>query len=425
MASFVILTLGCRANQADSERICAILSENGFTQVPAGQPADLGIVNSCTVTSEADRKVCQMIRRLSTVCGRVAVTGCGAAANGGLAGRIPPETIIVPPSDRENIMRYLAPVQIDLKSTGTEGEGGASIHHRARALLKVQEGCSHMCTFCIVPMVRGPLKSFGVEDLLPQVSDLAQKGYREIVLTGTHLALWGRDPRIRRLDREAGNGHRDFADLLEGLIKGSSGVRFRISSIEPMSFPERILDLMLQYPDRLCPHLHLVIQHASDKILKAMHRDYTLAEYDSLAQKFLSRVPGACLTTDVLVGFPGETEDDLAILEDYISRVPFYHLHVFPYSKRPGTAAASYPDQVPDGVKHERVRRIIALGNKRAEEVFASFAGTVRPVLAEKVSGRPGFLTGTADNFLSVEFPGGPADIGKIVSAEIRKYPHS
>ncbi len=457
MSTFSILTLGCRANQTDSEQISELLRTAGFEEVRPECAADLGIVNTCTVTAEADRKAGQMIRRLSRLCQLVIVTGCSVAPKGGLSDRssFPENVLVVPPSQRDRILDFIPTVKAEPESlnssvviadaTDKHGEVSSAEPftspelnikpHRVRALLKVQEGCNHMCTFCIVPLVRGPLRSLQANELLPRLHELVERGYHEVVLTGTHLALWGRDTASKRRFRGAaaagtavgGSGVEtlstvglpNFADLLEELIKGSQGVRLRISSIEPMAFPVKILELMRAYPDRLCPHLHLVIQHASDKILAAMHRDYTLAQYDSLAQEFLRTVPGACLTTDVLVGFPGETEEDVQILLDYLKRTSFYHLHVFPYSQRAGTAAAGFSNQVPAQVKHERVRRVIALGEESARRVYASFVGTVRPVLAERSSPRPGYLLGRADNFLEVEFPGVVEQVGKIFQVAI------
>ena len=405
MATYTIITLGCRANQADSELIEELLLKAGLRRGEVNQAADIGIVNSCTVTQEADRKTGQMLRRLLAKCKVVVLTGCGAARKGGMAGRVPEGVVVVPPQEREDILKYLG---LSINLTNLPKTKSLFGRHRTRALLKVQEGCNHMCTFCIVPLVRGPLRSWQIEELLPKVNKLVDEGYREIVFTGTHLALWGR--------REG----KDLADLIEGLIENTSGVRFRISSIEPMSFPRRIFALMRSHPDRLCPHLHLVIQHASDKILRSMHRDYTLAEYESLATEFIKTVPGAVLTTDVLLGFPGETEEDIAILEDYLRRRPFYHLHIFPYSKRQGTVAASLPDQVEESVKKERVHRLMSLGEELAQGVYDSFKGQRRPILIERKSQKPGFMLGTADNFLSVEVPGDESLIGQIVMEEIR-----
>lgn len=431
MATFSILTLGCRANQADSERIAEIMLKGGYRQVSAEAFADIGIMNSCTVTAEADRKGGQMLRRLQRKCGLVVATGCGAAKRGGLAEHIPEGVLVVPPSERESILQLIEKrlfsaagpalrLKKDVHTNKEEQETeNRFIRHRTRALLKVQEGCNHMCSFCIVPMVRGPLKSFDAELLLPEVERLVRKGFKEIVFTGTHLALWGRDPQSRLLFRERKCEGRNFADLAEDLILRSQGVRFRVSSIEPMSFPEKLLDLMKAYPDRLCPHLHLVMQHASDAVLRRMRRDYSLAEYEELAVKFLRSVPGACLTTDILLGFPGESEEDMEILEGFLRRIPFYHLHVFPYSRRKGTPAAEMADQIPEPVKKERVRRIIALGEESARRVYDSFRGTERAVLVERASKKPGCVIGTADNFLSVEFQGDSSLIGEIVKVKI------
>ncbi|MBQ7501599.1 tRNA (N(6)-L-threonylcarbamoyladenosine(37)-C(2))-methylthiotransferase MtaB [bacterium] len=437
MPTFSILTLGCRANQSDSQRIAELLRQGGYEQVGQEEFADIGIMNSCTVTAEADRKGGQMLRRLQRKCSLVIATGCGTAKKGGLWDHIPEGVVIVPPSERENILRIIEKQQINItvgkraandansdvcaskEDSGSEASADSFVRHRTRALLKVQEGCNHMCTFCIVPMVRGPLKSFEADELLPKIDGLIKEGFKEIVFTGTHLALWGRDPKSKILFRERGCEGRSFADLVEELILKTEGVRFRISSIEPMSFPKKLLDLMKAYPDRLCPHLHLVVQHASDRILKAMHRDYTLEEYEALAAEFLNSVPGACLTTDILLGFPGETEEDMEILEAFLRRVPFYHLHVFPYSRRQGTPAAEMADQVPEPIKKERVRRIIALGEESARQVYDSFRGTERAVLVERSAKRPGYVSGTADNFLSVEFEGDASLIGEIVKVKI------
>lgn len=415
MASFTILTLGCRANQADSEALSRFLQGAGWRLNPVGQGAEVGIVNTCTVTAEADRKARQMVRRLLKSCQLVVVTGCGAAPKGGLAQSVAQweRVILLPPRERERILEYLPkPLRLSPPIPAPKT--------RARALLKVQEGCNHMCTFCIVPLVRGPLRSWKGEELLPQVERLQGEGYREIVLTGTHLALWGRDSASKLEARAKGREAPNFAQLVEYLIKHTQDVRYRVSSIEPMAFPRPLLELMAAYPERLCPHLHLVLQHASDKILRAMGRDYTLAQYDSLVGEFLERVPGGVLTTDILLGFPGEEESDLEILEDYLRRRPFYHLHVFPYSPRPGTVASTLPQQVPEALKRERVGRVIALGEECSHKVYDSFVGTERPILVERLSANdPQRVVGTADNFLTVEIPGSSSDLGRMVTRTI------
>jgi len=406
MPTFSIQTLGCRANQADSEQLRQILLGAGFLEVPFGTPADCAIVNTCTVTGEADRKSRQTLRRASRQAGTVVATGCGVTRRGGLQA-LPGAVLKLPPESREKLLELL----------GASGcPGGAALRRglqagRSRALLKVQEGCDHFCSYCIVPYVRGRSRSTPAGTLVEEARRLEEAGHREIVLTGIHLAVWGRDL----------PGRPDLADLLDRLLEGTRGVRFRLSSIEPMSFPHRILDRMARFPDRVCPHLHLALQHASDAILKRMRRDYTWAEYDMLAREFLGSIPGACLTTDVLVGFPGETQADLEVLTGCLRTLPFLHLHVFAYSPRKGTAAAHHPDQVPETVKRLRSEQVIRLGERLARVVRRSFRGAVRPVLVERAADRAGEWLGMADNFLPVRFPGPPALLGRIVPVRLAR----
>lgn len=402
-ATFSILTLGCRVNQADSERLRQILLGAGLTERPVGERVDFALVNTCTVTAEADRKSRQMIRRMARKSSNVVATGCGLAERGGLHA-LDGAFLRLPPAERERILELI----------GAERCGGADPvsslprQHRTRALLKVQEGCDHFCTYCIVPYVRGRSRSVGLAEVVAMAQQLEAQGYAEIVLTGIHLAMWGRDLEPKR----------DLADLLEELIGATKSVRYRISSIEPMTFPKRLISLMGQYPQRVCPHLHLALQHASDNVLAKMRRDYTIAEYDELAQHFLHTVDGGCLTTDILVGFPGETERDMELLLEYLHKVEFYHLHVFPYSQRRGTPAATYPDQVPEPEKKRRVEVVNNWGQECERRVRAKFAGKRRMVLAERVTGE-GRVYGTADNFIGVEFAGNPESLGHLVEVEL------
>ncbi len=404
MPTFSIQTLGCRANQADSEQLRQILLGAGFLEVPFGSPADCAIVNTCTVTGEADRKSRQTLRRASRQAGTVVATGCGITRRGGLQA-LPGAVLKLAPESREQVLELL----------GASGcPGGTALRHglqaaRSRALLKVQEGCDHFCSYCIVPYVRGRSRSTPAQALVEGARRLEEAGHREIVLTGIHLAVWGRDL----------PGRPDLADLLDRLLERTRQVRFRLSSIEPMSFPHRILERMARFPDRVCPHLHLALQHASDALLKRMRRDYTWAEYDLLARDFLGSVPGACLTTDVLVGFPGETQADFEVLTDRLRTLPFLHLHVFAYSPRKGTAAALYPDQVPEIIRKTRSEQVIRLGERLARAVRHRFRGRVRPVLVERAADRAGEWLGTADNFLSVRLPGPPALLGRIVPVRL------
>ena len=410
MRTFSVSTLGCRANQADSEKVSQVMRAAGWRELPAGNKVDCAFVNTCTITAEADHKDLKLLKRRSREAHLVIAGGCSIRERGGInvslaAGlKLPDNVRLWPSGNMEELGALLGEAGFELGELQPLDES----QHRTRALIRVQDGCDHFCSYCIVPYVRGRQRSFPVEELVRQVKRLETAGFKEIVLTGIHIAKWGREL----------NPQRDLAYLLRCFLENTERVRFRLSSVEPIAFPKELIALMGEYPQRVCPHLHLPLQHASDKILKRMRRDYTLAEYDALVQDFL-QVPGAVLTTDILLGFPGEDESDLEILHDYLERTPYYHLHVFPYSRRPGTAADTYKDQVPESLKKERVERVIAWGEEYKERVLAKFRGTQRPVLVERVVPGTGLVTGTADNYIAVDLPGDESLLGQIVVATV------
>ncbi len=404
MATFSISTLGCRANQADSERISQLLRAAGMRELPAGERVDCAIVNTCSITAEADHKSRKMLNRRLRESSLVIATGCGITERGGLKD-VPEGAIVVAPGQHDSLVSILRERGLDLG----EAQPPDVRQHRTRALIRVQDGCDHFCSYCIVPYVRGRLHSFAVDELVHQVQRLEREGYKEIVLTGIHLAKWGQEWEDKR----------SLADLLRAFLEVTQAVRFRLSSVEPIAFPRELIALMREQPQRICPHLHLPLQHASDAILRRMRRDYTLAEFEELAQLFLREVPHAVLTTDILVGFPGESEADMELLHQHLERIPYYHLHVFPYSRRPGTAANTYRDQLPAQIKKERVERVIAWGEEYKQRVLASFKGCQLPVLVERVVPGTGKVCGTADNYLSLELPGDETMLGQIVMATV------
>lgn len=403
LPTFAVHTLGCRANQSDSERLREILLGAGFAEVEFSEPADVRIVNTCTVTSEADRKSAQFVRRGLRLGGKVVATGCAVAAKGGLKGeRLPGSVLRLPPGQSEQLLRLLGAESCP--NTELVDREVAQLH--TRALMRIQDGCDQFCTFCIVPYVRGRSRSFPVEQVVEDARRLERQGYREIVLTGIHLAAWGKDLGL------------DLAHLLERLLESTRTVRYRLSSIEPDCFPPRIFDLMLAYPERLCPHLHLALQHASDNVLERMHRDYDQAHFTRLVERFFT-VPGACLTSDVMVGFPGETEHDFAILRDYVRKLPFFRLHVFPYSPRPGTAAARFTDQVPVETRNARRDILLGLSERKRLSYLRSQRGSERLALIEGPGPAPGTMEGLTENYVPVLIPGGPALRGHLARVEL------
>lgn len=391
--SFSISTLGCRANQADSARLRAILLGAGFQERSFGEPVDCAIVNTCTVTVEADRKSRQLLTkalRVSPPAGQVVATGCAVAGRGGLK-QLPGAVLRLPPERREEVLSVL-----DVEACPGR-EPAAAVHRTTRALLKIQDGCDQFCTFCIVPYVRGRSQSVPLSEVVAQAVALEQQGYRELVLTGIHLSIWGHDQ----------PGNPDLSHLLAAILQATSSIRIRLASVEPDRFPLALLDLMAREP-RLCPYLHLVLQHASDRLLARMHRGYDLASYDRIVKEFFSKVPQATLSSDIMVGFPGETEDDFRTLVRYLRATPYYHLHVFPYSPRPGTSAARFANQVPGELKRARRDVLLKLSERKRTEAQRRMIGQ-RTLVVFEGDHAPGWLKGTTHNGMSLIAKAGPA----------------
>lgn len=391
---FSIATLGCRANQADSARLRSILLGAGFEERTFGEPVDCAVVNTCTVTVEADRKSRQLVSKALRVIpdtGQVVATGCGVAQRGGL-GKVSSAVLQLPPDQRESVLALL-----DVEACPGR-ETPPAVHRTTRALLKIQDGCDQFCTFCIVPYVRGRSKSVPLEQVVAQAVTLEEQGYAELVLTGIHLSIWGHDL----------PGEPDLSHLARAILRATSGIRVRLASVEPDRFPLALVALMSEEP-RLCPYLHLVLQHASDRVLERMHRGYTLATYSRIVDEFFERVPQATLSSDIMVGFPGETDSDFQALMRYLRATPYYHLHVFPYSTRPGTAASKFSDQVPGELKRERRDAVLRLGERKKIEAIRRMIGQRTTVVFETDHDRSGWLKGTAHNGMSLVARAGAA----------------
>lgn len=389
---FSIATLGCRANQADSARLRSILLSAGFEERPFGEPVECSIVNTCTVTVEADRKSRQLLTKALRVLpeqSKVVATGCAVASRGGLK-QLPGAVLRLPPDQRESVLQLL-----DVEACPGR-EAAPATFTTTRALLKIQDGCDQFCTFCIVPYVRGRSRSISLQDVVSQAIALEEKGYSELVLTGIHLSIWGHDL----------EGTPDLSHLVEAIVSATTTIRVRLASVEPDRFPLALLALMARQP-RICPYLHLVLQHASDKVLERMHRGYTLAAYDRIVKEFFATVPQATLSSDIMVGFPGESTADFQALIHYLRKTPFYHLHVFPYSSRPGTAASKFSDQVDGEEKKRRRDAVLKLGEKKKIQALKSMYGETLTVVFESEHKR-GWLKGTAHNGMTLIARAGP-----------------
>lgn len=406
--TFHIHTLGCRVNQYDEELLRRELGMRGFREVAFDERADVYIINTCTVTHVADKKSRQLIRRALRANPQASViaTGCAVSNKKALGLSVSEHVLQVSNKHKERLID-LVRAHLPPHHERDERAAATTRQARARSLLKVQDGCDQFCTFCIVPFVRGRARSKSPHEILAEARGFVAAGSREIVVTGTHVGCYGRDlTPAWHLGR-----------LMRLLAEESGAPRIRLSSIEPADFPMDMLETMRE-SSVICPHLHLALQHASDRVLSRMRRGYTLAQYDAIVAAYLARFPDGALAADVLVGFPGEDDEDFALLEDYLASRPFAHLHVFPYSVRPGTAAARMPARVSDDVMRGRMDRILALANDSARAFRSRFVGrTVRVIVEEEVAGR---FAGTADNSLSVQFDATRPQIGTIVDVQIQ-----
>ena len=394
---FTCYTLGCKVNQYETQAMEQLLTALGHTLCPEGADCDAVIVNTCTVTAVADRKNRTLIRRLrrehpQAVLG---VCGCYAQLNAEDIAALGVDVVSGSAGREEFLQRLLQ--RVERRGEGTEIQVDEALRRRSfevlpagglaartRAMLKVQDGCNNFCTYCIIPYVRGPVRSESLATAVAQAAALAAEGYREIVLTGIEIASWG---------WEFKDGNR-LPQLVRALCKAVPGVRVRLGSLEP-----RVIDgefLSLADCKNLCPQFHLSMQSGCDTVLKRMRRKYDTARYLQSVEDLKRAFPGCAITTDMIVGFPGETEEEFSQSLDFIRRCGFAHMHIFPYSRREGTPAAAMPDQITKQVKEERARRAGAVAQALFEQYHTAMLGTRVPVLFEQVEG--GLSTGHAPN---------------------------
>jgi threonylcarbamoyladenosine tRNA methylthiotransferase MtaB len=396
---YSIITFGCRVNQADSLGIEEELRARGATTAPSPDRADVVIVNTCSVTSSADQGARQTVRRLARTNpdAQVVVTGCYATRQPDEIHALPNVLRVVANAEKSTLVPSLA-VQLGLTTSERFGDGdgscGAAIEPgvagRTAFTLRVQTGCAQPCAYCIIPVTRGEPSSVPVRVVLAEVDRIAGAGFKEIALTGVHLGSYGRDLHPAS----------SLVELLRALECGSR-VRFRISSLEPMDCSPEVIDLVAS-GDGLAPHFHLPLQHASDRMLAAMRRPYTLAYYADLVDSIRARIPAASIGSDVIVGFPGETDEDFDELCAYLERSPLTHLHVFPYSDRPGTGASAMSGKVHGAVVRERAARVRASGHRLTVKFRESQRGTIHRALTLE----DGSLAVTG-NYLKVSIPPG------------------
>ncbi|MBF0530321.1 MAG: tRNA (N(6)-L-threonylcarbamoyladenosine(37)-C(2))-methylthiotransferase MtaB [Deltaproteobacteria bacterium] len=411
-----VYTLGCKVNQFESAAMTRMLSAAGYTIVPHGRPADVTLINTCTVTGRADFEARQLIRRAHRLNpdGRTIVTGCLAQVNPEEMAALP-GVILVLGQNKADLTEWLNsawPDQVTIPRgfpSPALNRLGFPVFDRTRAFFRIQDGCSVKCAYCAVPQARGPSRSLGLSDVTAGIEFYTDHGYAEVVLTGIHLGAWGADL----------NPPTSLTELIETLLIAGDGPRLRLSSIEPYEVTDRMIELV-GVSSRLCPHWHLPLQSGSDRILAAMGRPYTSGFYANLMQRLSAVHQDSCLGADVLVGFPGEGENEFFETFQLLSRLPLAYMHVFPYSRRPGTPAADFPNQVPDREKKRRVALLRKLSGEKRQAFAQKCLGQIRPTLVENTPDpSTGLARGLTDNYLSILLPDPPSMKGTIIPIRI------
>lgn len=397
------MTLGCKVNQYESEAVSTIFEDSGYSIVDFDQMADVYVINTCTVTNLSDRKSRQAIRRAKKQNANsiIVVMGCYAQTSSGEVAEIDGVNLVIGTKDRNRIIEFISRIEAgECRINAVDNIMTTNIFEdlklntykeRTRAYIKIQEGCSQFCSYCIIPYARGPVRSRKPEDILEEVKTLADNGYLEIVLTGIHIASYGRD--LKTID-------------LLGLIKQIHQIdgikRIRLGSVEPRTISEQFVEAAKQLP-KLCPHYHLSLQSGCDETLKAMNRKYTSEDYMKCVKLLKDNIKDVSLTTDLMVGFPGETDENFDQSLNFAQRVGFLKIHVFKYSPRKGTPAASMQNQIPPSVKDERSERMLKLSDSLEKQYMSQYLGkTVEVIFEQQVNGQKDLYEGLTANYMRV-----------------------
>ncbi|HUU55593.1 MAG TPA: tRNA (N(6)-L-threonylcarbamoyladenosine(37)-C(2))-methylthiotransferase MtaB [Armatimonadota bacterium] len=400
-----VFTFGCKVNQCDSEEIARSLADRGYAIGGRGDPADIYIVNTCTVTATADAKARKLIRRLARGHPEATIiaTGCLAETDPYALLDLPGVAAVVPNSRKLALADFLPGLQAPLGAT-------SYLPSRTRSFVKLQDGCDRRCAYCVVPSARGKPVSKPGAAILSQAQCLADAGSREVVLCGVRLGAYGAD-----------RGDATLAALLRKL-REIDIPRLRLSSIEPMDLTDDLLAEMADHPT-LCHHLHLPLQSGDDDVLAAMGRGYTAADFASLVGRVREVWSDAAITTDIMVGFPGETDGQFEHSLTFVRETAFTRLHVFPYSSRPDTAAAERADQVPPKTKRARTDVMLALADDLARATALAWIGrTVSVLIEEREKGD--LLAGHTPHYLKVHTPGPDDWIGRIIDLTPTREEH-
>lgn len=411
-----VQTLGCKVNQSESASIEGLLKNNNYRIVKHFDNPDVWIINTCTVTARSDHQSRQLIRKAVRSGARVIATGCYAQLRPDDLLNIDGLDMVIGNSGKTSIIDHLENLftndgrnPICIKPPESPLTSQPYHSGRARAFLKIQDGCNFSCSYCTVPIARGRSRSLDPGEIISSLEKLVADGYKEIVLTGIHIGFYGSD-----LIPSS-----SLAGLLRKLVDPESRIRIRLSSIEPQEIDDDLLSLLKE--GFICPHLHIPLQSGSDKILNLMKRGYDTAYYTQVINRILTSDPNISIGTDIITGFPGETDKDFDQTVKYINEIPFSYLHVFPYSKRPNTIASTFSDQVSDHVKKQRVKKLLDIGAYKKSCYMKRNLSQSLDVIVEKRDETTGLYKSLSENYLKIYvrsdilFPGQRAKV-KVVS---------
>lgn len=394
-------TLGCKVNQYETEAMIELFKKKGYETVDFSSSADVYVINTCSVTNMSDRKSRQIIRQAkkNNPSAVVCVTGCYAQAAADDVMDIDGVNLVMGTMGRETIADIADTLDCGSKINMTgdimhnhifENLSINSCTDRTRAYIKVQEGCSQFCSYCIIPFTRGPVRSRSMGDILDEAKRLSDNGFSEIVLAGIHIAAFGRD-----------GGGEDLSGLLNKVSEIDRIKRIRLSSIEPMTLDKIFIDNIKECK-KLCPHFHISLQSGSDAVLKRMNRHYTTEQFTDIVNQIREHYPDAALTTDVMVGFPGETEDEFYETVKFMEKTGFAQAHIFEYSQRKGTKAAVMDNQINPKIKKQRSRILLDITNKYENKFLRSHIGKTMEVLFERpLKNMNGYYEGKTGNYMT------------------------
>jgi threonylcarbamoyladenosine tRNA methylthiotransferase MtaB len=421
MKKIQINTLGCKVNQYESAAFHSRFEELGHQIVSPDKDADIIVINTCSVTGKAGAQSRQAIRKAIRrhPDAEIVITGCltetATAELAAMAELQDRAVSIIGNGDKQILVDTALQEKslLTIRQSPVEQQQTISrlpiqqFSGRTRAYLRIQDGCNSFCTYCIVPLTRGRSRSLPVDEVIQQAEVFARNGYQEIVITGIHVGYYGADL----------PGDIDIATILDKLCCATPQIRYRLSSIEPLEISEKLLDVMANN-NNFMPHLHIPLQSGSDDILLRMNRRYSTSRFAAILDSCRNRIEDLALGVDILAGFPGETDVHFSNTCSFLEELDFTYLHVFPYSKRPGTPAAGFKDQVAKNIKEERTARLRQLSDGKKDAFYRRFLHTARPVLVESSRDSQGRLKGFTDNYIPVSFAG--EDILKNTIVEIR-----